>query len=89
MKKRIRQGGPSHGYIGFSTRSKMACITGVYRFNRQHHKHVDRPELFIEHRVVADKGARAQIAFYERGQCAPCAPYVDRISGNQVHLDPS
>ena len=61
----------------------MTCIAGVYRFNRQHHKHVDRPELFIEHRVVADKSARAQIAFYERGQFAPCAPYVNRISGNQ------
>ena len=35
----------------------MTCIAGVYRFNRQHHKHVDRPELFIEHRVVADKSA--------------------------------
>src|SRR4051794_9272920 len=86
---RIQRADPLHGYIRFRTRSKKTCIADVYRFDRQHYKHVERPELFIEHCVVTDKGARAQIAFYERGQFAPCAPYVDRISRNQIHLDSS
>ena len=66
----------------------MTGIAGIYRCDWQHHKHVVVLNCYRTPRRRRQR-RRAQIAFDEWGQFVPRAPHIDRIFGDQIHLDSS